>query len=155
MCLGNQHVEGQNGGRAMSRTIVSSALFAIFLMSDAAGEDFAVNKSQWDALSAEDQRAITTILQDSKLMRDVKIVTSPTGADLPPSPLSDLKDVPPNSADWIKKWGGIIKKNICGLSCEAGGVGATSACGALSGGAAAAVCGSVVTAAMPACKKLC
>jgi hypothetical protein len=141
---------------AMLRTLVSSFLFAIFLTSGAAAEKLAVNKSEWDRLSVQDQQAIKKALQDSRLIQDVDIVPSENlESDLPRSDLSGLQDVPPQSADW---WN-VIKKTVlnkaCSVGCDASGVGAVTACGAISGGTAAVICGGIVKKAEPLCKKLC
>jgi hypothetical protein len=139
---------------AMLRAVVSSFLFAIFLTSGAAAEELTVNKSEWDRLSVQDQQAITKILQDSRLAQDVNIVPSATAeSDLPRSELSGLQDVPPQSDAWWKKVISVVTKTACEAGCEASGVGAVSACGAISGGTAAVICGGLVNKARPLCKK--
>jgi len=140
----------------MTRTSITGFLFAVFLSYGAsAAEPIVVNRGQWDRLSEPDRKAIEKILQDSRL--DVTITPSDTADELRDVPEGslDLRDVQPNTADWfgkITKWAG---KAACELGCDASAVGGTAACGALSGGVAAAVCGGVLNKARPACKKLC
>jgi hypothetical protein len=131
-----------------------SLLFAIALTSAAAQETLTVNKSEWDQLSEQDRLAIKLILQDSRLTtQNVNIVASPSvEADAPQSELNGLRDLPPASADWVKRLIKVVTKKACEAGCETSAVGAVSACGALSGGAAAAICGGLVNRARPLCK---
>jgi hypothetical protein len=142
----------------MIRTIISGFVFAMFLTCSAsAAEQIIVKRSEWENLKAPEREAIEKILQDSRF--DVTITTSDAAdvleADAPESPLRDLRGVDPQSADWIGKvlkWGSTAG---CELGCDASAVGGTTACGALSGGTAAALCGGILNKARPLCKKLC
>jgi len=129
-------------------------LFGMLLAGSAAAEQLTVNKAEWGRLSEQDQRAIEKILQDTKLNADI-VFSTDTSDVLPPSEFAALQDVPPQSADWWKKVVSVVRKNACEVGCDAAGLGAVSACGALSGGTVATVCGGLVLKARPVCKKAC